>query len=115
MASFLDAAAEVLPVRAPLILVIGDVVEGGQDVKLARRVWDEIGGVVPFELQGIYADRFDISTKTTRIWGEAKKGRATPVDRYLVLRRAARAVRRSSVPSGRAQSRSCPDSRLVPS
>ena len=98
MASFLDAAAEVLPVGAPVVLVIGDVAENGQDIELAKRVWEELSGVVPYDLERIDVDNFDISAKTTRIWGEQKKGRATPVDRYLVLRRAARTMRRASVP-----------------
>jgi DNA methylase len=87
LASFLTAAAEVLPSRAPVILVIGDVVEFGTQLKLARRVWDELAGLVPFELTTIAADRFDKTVKTTRIWGDDRKGKATPLDRYLVLQR----------------------------
>jgi hypothetical protein len=97
MASFLNAAAEVLPVGAPAALVIGDVEENGQSVQLAKRVWDELTGVVPFEMETIAIDRFDTTAKTTRIWGEDKRGRATPLDRVLVLRRV-RAARRRSVP-----------------
>lgn len=87
LASFLTAAAEVLPSRAPVILVIGDVNEFGTQLRLARRVWTELADLVPYGLTRITADRFDKSTKTTRIWGDVRKGRATPLDRYLILQR----------------------------
>ena len=92
LSSFLCSAAEILPRRAPLIMVIGDVVEFGHHLPLAERVWQELSGVAPFELDRIVLDRFDESVKTTRIWGEGKKGRATPVDRMLVLRRKSEAA-----------------------
>jgi len=98
MASFLRAASEVMPVDAPVALVIGDVVENEQYVRLAERVWEELGGLLPFDLVRLEANRFDVTTKTTRIWGEEKKGRATPVDRILVLKRRSRVTRR---PRGR--------------
>ena len=87
MTSVLKSAAKVLRRDGVLVMVIGDVVEAGQHVRLANRVWDELGDLVPFELICIHADRFDQTLKTTRIWGEDKKGRATPLDRYVVLRR----------------------------
>lgn len=90
VSSFMSAASKVLRPGSPLILVIGDVVEQDQHVSLARRVWQELGGLVPFELVEIVRDRYDEGAKTTRVWGEARKGRATPVDRLLVLRRVAR-------------------------
>ncbi len=89
MSSFLASAAEVLRVGAPLALVIGDVVEFGTRVELAKRVWAELDGIAPFKLTKIHVDAFDPTTKTTRIWGEARKGRATPLDRILVLERVA--------------------------
>ena len=85
--NFLRASAEVLRPGAHVVLVVGDVVENGQHVRLARRVWQEVGDLIPFELERIERDRYDTSTKTTRIWGDKKKGRATPVDRVMVLRR----------------------------
>jgi hypothetical protein len=87
MTSFLLSAAKVLRPGAPLALVIGDVVEFGTRLELARRVWDELGQVVPFKLVKIVIDDFDDTTKTTRIWGDAKKGQATPLDRILILER----------------------------
>jgi hypothetical protein len=98
MVSFLNSAAEVLRARAPVALVIGDVKEFGASLNLAQRVWQELDGVVPFTLAGYFVDLFDESSKTTRIWGEERKGRATPLDRILVLRRKtirARVARRS--------------------
>jgi hypothetical protein len=87
MENFLAAAARVLLPDAPIALVIGDVHEFDVKLKLAERVWDELVGLVPFELVRIVADQFDANGKTTRIWGEERKGKATPLDRVLVLRR----------------------------
>jgi hypothetical protein len=85
MTSFLTSASEVLEPRSPVALVIGDVVEQGQHVRLAERVWEELEGVVPYDLLSIGTDAFDEGSKTTRIWGQERKGRATPVDRVLTL------------------------------
>lgn len=95
MASFMRSAAEILKPGDPMALVIGDVDEFGSSMNLAKRVWDEVGGLVPFELEGrILQDQsFDPSAKTTRIWGEGKKGRATDIDRVLVMRRVSRQQR----------------------
>jgi site-specific DNA-methyltransferase (adenine-specific) len=90
MSSFLMAAATVLRPGAPLALVIGDVVEFGHHLRLAERVWQELADLVPFQKVTIRADRFDDSVKTTRIWGAAKKGQATPLDRVLILERMSR-------------------------
>ncbi len=87
LASFLLSAGQVLCAGTPVALVIGDVVENGQHLELACRVWEELEGVVPFTLECIEEDRFNVNDKTTRIWGEERKGRATPADRILVLRR----------------------------
>ena len=89
MSSFLSAAAEVVRPGGAVALVIGDVVEFGNHLQLAKRVWEELAGLVPFKLRSIRSDKFDAAVKTTRIWGEDKKGRATPLDRVLVLERAA--------------------------
>jgi site-specific DNA-methyltransferase (adenine-specific) len=89
LVSFLHSAAEVLPTGAPVALVIGDVKEFNTYLELGERVWQEIQGLVPFKLDHLVVDRFDHTTKTTRIWGDDRKGRATPLDRILVLSRAA--------------------------
>lgn len=85
MTSFLLAAAQVLDQGAPLAMVIGDVVENGQHVQLAPRVWEELEDVVPFSRKALYVDDFNENDKTTRIWGEDRKGRATPTERILVV------------------------------
>jgi SAM-dependent methyltransferase len=90
MASFFASSAKVLRPDGVLVCVIGDVVERGQHLSLANRVWQEIGDLVPFECLHISADEYDARSKTTRVWGETKKGRATPLDRVLVLRRVPR-------------------------
>jgi len=77
MASFLSAAARVLRPGGVVALVIGDVEENGQHVPLAERVWEEMRGLVPFELLQVEVDAYDQTAKTTRVWGEERKGRAT--------------------------------------
>src|SRR5262249_13145087 len=77
-------------------LVIGDVVEFGHHVRLAQRVWQELQDLIPFELVTIEVDRYDSESKTTRIWGEQRRGRATPLDRILILRRVAASKRTGS-------------------
>lgn len=93
MSSFLVAAAEVLKPGAQMALVIGDVDEFGTSLDLAHRIWDELRGLTPFDLVGVEVDRFDQTVKTTRIWGDTK-GRATPRDRVLVLKRVAASTRK---------------------
>lgn len=88
IATFLHAAARVVRKGSLVTLVIGDVQEEGRHLALAERVWEELAGVVPFELRHMAVDDFDSNDKTTRIWGEEKKGRATNRDRILVLSRA---------------------------
>lgn len=95
MSSFLVAAGEVLRPGSPLVLVIGDVVEHGTHLKLATRVWEDLGDLVPFRFSDVERDIFDEGIKTTRIWGEGKKGRATPLDRILVLTRETPTPRRT--------------------
>ena len=89
MVSFLSAAARVVRPGGVVALVIGDVEEHGQHVLLAERVWEEMRGLVPFELLEIEVDAYDQTAKTTRVWGEERKGRATSKDRVIVLRRVA--------------------------
>jgi hypothetical protein len=87
MASFLHAAQKALYPNGVAALVIGDVVENGQHVRLAERVWEELEGIVQFELEQIQVDTYDQTAKTTRIWGKDRRGHATPIDRVLILRR----------------------------
>jgi SAM-dependent methyltransferase len=101
MVSLLTAAGHVLRPGGIAALVIGDVVEHGQHVPLAERVWQELCGLVPFEMLECVVDAYDESSKTTRVWGEGRKGRATPKDRVLVLQRIA--LRRRQVEDQRSR------------
>ena len=73
--------------------VIGDV----KDLNLAKTVWDDVGSKVQandsrgnfssYKLLGIVKDAIDDNEKVTRIWNaeEDKSGKATPVDRILIM------------------------------
>lgn len=87
MATFFDSLAKVTKPGAIVAMVIGDVVENGQHVQLADRLWDELGDMFPFEFVGNIEDDYDSHSKTTRIWGEDRKGKATPKDHVLIIRR----------------------------
>lgn len=63
-------------------IVIGDV----HGIPLAEEVWKHLKRKrTRFQLAQIIEDAVHASTKVTRIWGEGKKGRATSIDRVLVL------------------------------
>ena len=99
--NFLSSLAEVLKPGGKVALVIGDIEKGGRKCDLAEAVWSCLAGVVPYDLEEKALDSFDQSVKTTRIWGESRRGRATPRDRILVLSRSgAAASRRTSVGCG---------------
>lgn len=68
-------------------LVIGDVKKGKQEpIRLAEEVWQHLRRKrSPWKLAGIVEDCVPGNTKVTRIWGEAKRGQATLIDRVLVL------------------------------
>jgi D-serine deaminase-like pyridoxal phosphate-dependent protein len=72
-----------------VVLVIGDVatdrgraVTDGHD--LAERVWESAAAPSGFRLAGIAADDVHAHRKMTRLWG-AEAGRATQVDRIVIL------------------------------
>ena len=92
MATFFDSLSKVTKPGAVVAMVIGDVVENGQHVQLADRLWEELGGMFPFELVDNIEDGYDNHAKTTRIWGEDRKGKATPKDHVLVMRRVSSAA-----------------------
>lgn len=94
MVTFLLAAGDVLPSMGILVLVIGDVFERNQNLNLAERVWEEVGDLVPFDLVELAKDEYDTTKKTTRVWGKERRGRATPLDRHLVLRKISNSARR---------------------
>lgn len=86
IASFLRSTSKVLKEGGIVALAIGDVEEQGQCLSLASRLWEELKDLVSFELVANVVDNFDEASKTTRIWGEERKGRATKVERLLILR-----------------------------
>jgi DNA methylase len=72
-----------------VVLVVGDVatdrgkpVTDGHD--LAERVWESAAAPEGFRLAGIAADDVHAHRKMTRLWG-AEAGRATQVDRIVIL------------------------------
>jgi DNA methylase len=72
-----------------VVLVIGDVAtDRGRDVTdghdLAERVWEGAAGPAGFRLAGIAADDVHAHRKMTQLWG-AEAGRATQVDRIVIL------------------------------
>ncbi|MDP3273721.1 MAG: DNA methyltransferase [Deltaproteobacteria bacterium] len=68
------------------IMTIGDVENGEHDKRLALDAWRAIADEVPLELHSVIEDRLWTENKVSRIWGE-NKGRATRVERVLVLTR----------------------------
>jgi hypothetical protein len=76
-------------------LVIGDVMQpGNAPSALAERLWADIGEESGLELTDVVVDALASSIKVSRIWGETK-GRATEVERILILKRADGAGRQS--------------------
>lgn len=71
------------------VMTIGDVENGEYDKRLGLDAWAAIEKDVPLKLQSVIADRLVTENKVSRIWGE-NKGRATRVDRVLVLTKSAR-------------------------
>jgi len=74
---------------AVVVLVVGDVetdrgrrISGG--VGLAERVWEEAAEPEGYRLAGIAVDDVHAHRKMTKLWG-SEAGRATQVDRILVL------------------------------
>jgi hypothetical protein len=65
-------------------LVIGDVRRGETHLNLARRLWEDVAEPAGWVLHGIVNDRIPDERKVTRIW-KGNEGRATKVDRILVL------------------------------
>ncbi len=68
------------------VVTIGDVETNQHDRRLGLEVWNDIAADVPLTHVTTIDDWIDTSIKVSRIWGETK-GRATKVDRVLVLRK----------------------------
>lgn len=65
-------------------LVIGDVVDGDRELKLAKEVERHCVSGSGFVSMGVIADRLPVQHKVSRIWGDTK-GQATRTDRVLML------------------------------
>jgi site-specific DNA-methyltransferase (adenine-specific) len=68
------------------VLTIGDVETNMHDRRLGTEAWNEIARDVPLTLAASITDEIDATIKVSRIWGETK-GKATKVDRVLVLQK----------------------------
>lgn len=89
--------ASVLREDGVCVMTIGDVENGEHDKRLGLDAWAAIERDVPLRLHTVIADRLVTENKVSRIWGE-NKGRATRVDRVLVLTKAGFAPRAKDDP-----------------
>lgn len=89
MVASLEEMKRVVKPGGHVVLIIGDVKDrvSGIDLNLAEQVWLQAARPLGFEIREALKDGFDQDTKVSRIWGEEKRGRATKVDRILVLKR----------------------------
>jgi site-specific DNA-methyltransferase (adenine-specific) len=82
----LTECAHVLRDDGLCVVTIGDVETNQHDRRLALEAWQAIANDVPLTLSTVIDDHIDTTIKVSRIWGETK-GRATKVDRVLVLQK----------------------------
>ncbi len=80
MRESLAAVSKVMAPGAVSAWVIGDV----EDLNLAEAVWEKSARPLGYRKLAIIADEIDEGKKVTKIWG-SERGRATKVDRILVL------------------------------
>lgn len=88
MTGVLEETRRVLRSDGTAVFVIGDVRdrESEEIENLADYVWKNCAQPLGFKLkEPIQADVIGDDTKVSKIWGETKKGRATKIDRILVL------------------------------
>lgn len=97
-----DVLADLQPILtddAVVVLVVGDVERDRgrphpDGHALAEQVWHEAAAPLGYELAGVVVDRIVAGRKMTKVWG-AEAGRATKVDRILVLGATRRGSRRA--------------------
>ena len=86
----LDQMRQVLSSDGVIVFVVGDVSRGGKgSISLAREFIRRVAHDGHFGFVGCLDDHIGDQIKTTRIWGDTK-GKATQVDRIIVLRRVSR-------------------------
>jgi len=86
MTSTLGNLEQVLGRGGRICLVIGDVRHGDRQINLAGEVADACVRSAGLKVDAIIDDRLPVRQKVSRIWGDSK-GRATEVDRILLLSR----------------------------
>ncbi len=80
MKQFLQQSKKILKNDGKIVLIIGDV----QELNLAEQVWEKSAKPLGYKKKHLLIDNIEEGTKTTKIWNE-RKGRATKVDRVLIL------------------------------
>ena len=87
MGELLARLREVVRPDGYVCLMIGDVKDAssGTSLNLAETLWRETAAPSGWRRLGILNDRLPERHKVSRIWGHQKKGRATNVDRILIL------------------------------
>jgi site-specific DNA-methyltransferase (adenine-specific) len=89
LAQVLAGLRPVLAEDAVIVLVIGDVeLDRGRRISsgfdLARQVWESAAAPQGYALAGVVLDDVAAGRKMTKLWGD-EAGRATKIDRILVL------------------------------
>jgi site-specific DNA-methyltransferase (adenine-specific) len=88
MSDVLMGATSVVTNDGYLCLMIGDVTDRAKKkhtLNLAETVWENAAKKAGWRRLGVVNDRLPEQHKVSRIWGKAKRGNATKVDRILVL------------------------------
>jgi hypothetical protein len=87
IADVLSGLREVARSDGYVCLVIGDVRDKTADapLNLAETVWRNAAAPMGWRRLGVLNDHLPEQHKVSRIWGQEKKGRATKVDRILIL------------------------------
>lgn len=84
--STLDASTRLLSPDAVVALVIGDVRRGDTQLNLASAVVNQVAEPNGWRHLGTVTDEFPVERKVSRIW-KSNSGRATKVDRIVLLTR----------------------------
>lgn len=79
------------------VFVIGDVDKGGDSLRLAEEVWEDAAKPAGLILESIIAEDIAQNRKVTKIWGD-RRGRATVIDRLLIVSRGKARTRKVPVP-----------------
>jgi 16S rRNA G966 N2-methylase RsmD len=97
MAGVLSRLATTTKRDGVVCFVIGDVRRGDTQLNLAKHLWETVARPAGWKLHAVVNDRVPAQRKVTRIW-KGNEGRATKVDRILVLSPPAGTRRLPSLP-----------------